>query len=112
LNVANDGHGPIPIDSEPLDGNASGDQVTLADLVQRKAQRKLDRIIRINDRGCQSAKILVHSLAHGFDTIAPLTFTKGIEKLVREALAGGATWRPLASVPFNQRQKAPSKRDG
>ena len=112
LNVANDGHGPIPIYYEPLDGNASGYQVTLANIVHLKEQLKLDRIIRINDRGCQSAKILVHSLAHGFDTIAPLTFTKGIAKLVREALAVGATLRPLAYVPFNQQQKDPSKRDG
>jgi uncharacterized protein DUF4277 len=41
LNVTNDGHGPIPIYYEPLDGNASGYQVTLANIAHLKQQLKL-----------------------------------------------------------------------
>jgi transposase len=112
LNVANDGQGPIPIYYEPLDGNASGYQVTLANITHLKQQLKLDRIIRINDRGCQSAKIIAHSLAHGFHTIASITFTKSMQKLVRAALASGVVLRALDYVPINQQQKDPAKRDG
>jgi transposase len=112
LNVANDEQGPIPIYYEPLDGNASGYQVTLANITHLKQQLQLDRIIRINDRGCQSAKILAHSLAHGFDTIAPITWKNTIEKLVRATLAAGTALQPLAYVPVSQQQKDPDQRDG
>jgi Domain of unknown function (DUF4277) len=112
LNVANEGQGPLPIYDEPLDGNASGYQVTLAHITHLKEQLKLDRIIRINDRGCQSAKILAHSLAHGFDTIAPITWKNTIEKLVRGALVDGTVLQPLAYVPVSQQQKDPSQREG
>jgi transposase len=112
LNVANDGEGPVPIYYEPLDGNASGYQVTLRNITHLKEQLKLDRIIRINDRGCQSAKIIAHSLAQGFDTIAPITWKTTIEQRVRAALAAGCVWAPLAYVPVSQQQKEPSERDG
>jgi hypothetical protein len=112
LNVAKDGQGPVPIDYEPLEGNASGYQVTLANIMHLKQQLKRDRRIRINDRGGQRAKILAHSLAQGFDTIAPITWTKGLEKLVRAALAAGTAWQPLADVPVSQPPKDPSQRDG
>jgi hypothetical protein len=72
----------------------------------------LDRIIRINDRGCQRAKIPVHSLAHGFDTIAPITWKNTIEALVSAALADGTGLQPLAYVPVSQQQNDPSQRDG
>jgi transposase len=112
LNVANDGRGPLPIYYEPLDGNASGYQVTLANITHLKQQLRLDRIIRINDRGCQSAKILAHSLAQGFDTIAPITWKHTIEQRVRAALAAGTVFQPLAYVPVSQQQKDPIQRDG
>src|SRR5919204_281525 len=104
--------GPMPIYYEPLDGNASGYQVTLANITHLKQQLQLDRIIRINDRGCQIAKILAHSLAHGFDTIAPITWKNTIEKLVRATLAAGTALQPLAYVPVSQQQKDPDQRDG
>jgi transposase len=112
LNVANDGEGPIPIYYEPLDGNASGYQVTLGNITHLKQQLKLDWIIRVNDRGCQSAKIIAHSLAQGFDTIAPITWKNTIEKLVRAALAAGRVLKPLVYLPVSQQQKEPSERDG
>ena len=112
LHVANDGHGVLPIYDEPLDGITSGYQVTLRHITHLKEQLKLDRIIRINDRGSQSAKMIAHALAHGFHRIASITWTKGIQKLVRAALASGATFRSLDDVPLSQQQKNPSKRDG
>jgi transposase len=112
LNVANDGEGPVPIYYEPLDGNASGYQVTLSNITHLKEQLQLDRIIRINDRGCQSAQIIAHSLAQGFDTIAPITWKTTIELRVRAALAAGCVWTPLSYVPVSQQQKEPAERDG
>jgi Domain of unknown function (DUF4277) len=112
LTVANDGQGPLPISDEPLDGNASGSQVTLANITHLKEQRKRDRSIRITDRGCQRAKMLAHSLAHGFDTMAPLTWKTTIEKLVRAALAAGTVLQPLAYVPVSQQPKDPAQREG
>jgi Domain of unknown function (DUF4277) len=112
LNGANDGEGPLPIYYEALDGNASGYQVTLGNITHLKQQLKLDWIIRVNDRGCQSAKIIAHSLAQGFDTIAPITWKNTLEKLVRAALAAGSVLKPLVYLPVSQQQKEPSERGG
>lgn len=116
VKVANAGQGPLPLQDEPWDGNASGYPVTLANITQLtqplKQPLKRDRSMRINERGCQSAKRIAHSLAHGFDTSAPLTCTNSLETRVREARALGATWRPLAYGPFNQQQQDASTREG
>jgi Domain of unknown function (DUF4277) len=111
LTVAHDGQGPIPISDEPLDGKAAGDQVTWANSTHLKPPLKLDRILRINDRGWQSAQMSAHSLAHGFDPIASITWTEGIEALVRVALAAGIACKPLAYMPWSQQQKDPCQRD-
>jgi hypothetical protein len=112
LKVANDGQGPRPSYDEPLAGQASGDQVTLANVTHLKEQLTLDRSLRLNARGCQSAQILAHALAQGFDTLAPITWKTTIATLVRAALAAGTVLQPLASVPAGQHQQAPAQREG
>lgn len=79
LDMANDGKGPVPVYYEALDGNASGYKATIENmknLEKLKKGLKIDKIVRINDRGCQSAKIVAHSLEQGFHIISSITFSK------------------------------------
>jgi hypothetical protein len=112
LHGAHDGQGPLPIYEEPLEGHASGEHVPLANITPLKEPLKRDRILRINDRGGQRAKMLAPSLAQGFDTMAPITWQNTLEKLVRGALAAGTVWPPLADVPVSQPRKDPAQRAG
>lgn len=112
LDMANDGKGPVPVYYDPLDGNASGYKATIENMKNLKERLKIDKVIRITDRGCLSAKIIALSLSQGFHIISSITFSKGIKKRVKEALASGVEFNPLDYVPISQQKKDPSKRDG
>ena len=112
LHGAHDGEGPIPLYDEPWAGKASGDQVTLGTITPLKQQLTREGLMRVNERGGQRAKMIAHSLAPGFDPMAPLPWQTPLEPLVRAALAAGRVLTPLASLPVSQPQQEPSAREG
>jgi hypothetical protein len=67
LNVANDGKGPVPIFYESLDGNADCFNATIKNMENLREYLKVDRIIRISDKGCFSSKIVAETVKQGFD---------------------------------------------
>lgn len=111
LDVANDGKGPIPVFYEALDGNSSGFVETIRNMENLKKQMQLDRIVRINDRGCFSAKILAETKKAGFDLISSVTLTSSLERITRNAIRG-ANFQRMSFVGENQKQKSPAEQDG
>lgn len=102
LNVANDGEGPVPIMYEPFDGNLSGFVATVTNMERMKSLLKIDRLIRISDRGCVSAKIITETKAAGFDVIASLKFSSSLQKKVIDALFKGVVFERLEYQALNQ----------
>lgn len=111
LDMANDGKGPVPIFYEALDGNASGFIETIRNMENLKKHMKLDRIVRINDRGCFSAKILAETKKAEFDLISSVKFTADLEKIVRNAI-NSATFERMSFMGENQKRKDPYEQDG
>jgi len=72
---------------------------------------KLDRIVRINDRGCFSAKILAETKKAEFDLISSVKFTADLEKIVRNAI-NSATFERMSFMGENQKRKDPNEQDG
>jgi transposase len=106
LDVANDGKGPVPIFYEALSGNASGFVETIHNMENLKKHMKLDRIVRINDRGCFSAKILAETKKAEFDLISSVKFTTDIEQISRDAIES-ATFERMSFMGENQKRKDP-----
>jgi hypothetical protein len=50
-----------------LDGNADSFEATIKNMENLKEHLKVDRIIRISDKGCFSAKIVAETVKQGFD---------------------------------------------
>lgn len=112
LNVANDGKGPVPIFYEALDGNADPFEATLENMEHLKAQLKVDRILRISDKGCFSAKIVAETVRQGFDVIASMKLTEVYRTLLEEAWQRGQDFTLLEYLSQNQaRKKDPSQQD-
>lgn len=111
LDVANDGKGPVPIFYEALDGNASGFVETIRNMENLKKHMKLDRIVRINDRGCFSAKILAETKKAEFDLISSVKFTADLEQIVRDAI-DTATFQRMSFTGENQKRRDPYEQDG
>lgn len=113
LNVANDGQGPVPLFYEPLDGNATGFEATLQNMDHLKQHVQVDRLLRISDKGCFSAKIVAETQRQGFDLIASLKWIAPYPALLEAALAAGHTFTPLPYLGQNQARKAdPTDREG
>ena len=112
LNVANDGKGPVPIFYESLDGNADGFEATLKTMENLKAHLKVDRLLRISDKGCFSAKIVAETVRQGFDLIASMKLTHRYRELLEEAWESGQDFTLLDYLSQNQaRKKDPSQQD-
>jgi len=112
LDVANDGKGPVPIFYEPLDGNANCFEATIKNMENLKEHLKVDRIIRINDKGCFSAKVVAETVRQGFDLIASMKLTGGYLELLEDAWQRGEDFTLLDYLSQNQaRKKDPSKQD-
>jgi len=112
LNVANDGKGPVPIFYEALDGNADPFEATIKNMENLKEQLKVDRILRISDKGCFSAKIVAETVRQGFDLIASMKLTAQYRELLEEAWQRGEDFTLLDYLSQNQaRKKDPSKQD-
>lgn len=112
LNVANDGKGPVPIFYESLDGNADPFEATLKNMENLKAHLKVDRLLRISDKGCFSAKIVAETVRQGFDLIASMKLTERYRALLEEAWQSGQDFTLLDYLSQNQaRKKDPSQQD-
>ncbi|MDI6704338.1 MAG: DUF4277 domain-containing protein [bacterium] len=84
INIANDGKGPVPIFYEPLDGNATGFEATIENMENLKKHLKLDRLIRINDRGCFSEKIVAKTRRMGFHLISSIAWSPTYESILTQ----------------------------
>jgi len=72
----------------------------------------MDRIIRISDKGCFSAKIVAETVKHGFDLIASMKLQEQHIKLLEAALLQGQDFILLDYLSQNQgRKKEPSEQD-
>jgi len=112
LNVANDGKGPVPIFYEPLDGNADCFNATIKNMANLKEHLKVDRIIRISDKGCFSAKIVAETVNQGFDLIASMKLNEKYSLLVEDSLQKGHHFTLLDDLSISQaRKKDPSRQD-
>ena len=112
LNVANDGKGPVPIFYESLDGNADPFEATLKNMENLKEHLKVDRLLRISDKGCFSAKIVAETVKQGFDLIASMKLTEHYRELLEEAWERGQDFTLLDYLSQNQaRKKDPSEQD-
>lgn len=111
LDVANDGKGPVPVFYEALNGNSSGFVETIRNMENLKKHMHLDRIVRINDRGCFSAQILAETKRAKFDIISSVTLTSKFEKIARNAIKD-ATFQRLSFIGENQKRKSLSEQDG
>lgn len=113
LNVANDGKGPVPVFYESLNGNAQGFEVTHQNMENLKKYLKVDRIVRISDRGCFSAKVVAETKRNGFELISSVKVTNEHFKLLRLAIEAGNTFQRLPYLSQNQaRKNNPEDRDG
>ena len=97
LNVANDGKGPVPIFYESLDGNADPFEATLRNMENLKEHLKGDRLLRISDKGCFSAKIVAETVKQGFDLIASMKLTEHYRELLEDAWERGQDFTLLNS---------------
>lgn len=112
LNVANDGKGPVPIFYESLDGNADPFEATIRNMGNLKQHLKVDRIIRISDKGCFSAKIVAETVRQGFDLIASMKLTEQYRELLEDAWQRGQDFTSLDYLSQDQaRKKDPSEQD-
>ena len=130
LNVANDGKGPVPIFYESLDGNADSFEATIKNMANLKEHLKVDRIIRINDKGCFSAKIVAETVScwfdrtfgmgvkptkrvkQGFDLIGSMKLQEQYIKLLEDAFLQGQDFILLDYLSQNQaRKKEPAEQD-
>jgi len=112
LNVANDGKGPVPIFYEPLDGNADCFNATIKNMENLREHLKVDRIIRISDKGCFSAKIVSETVKQGFDLIASMKLNKQYILLLEEAMQKGHHFTLFDYLSISQaRKKEPSQQD-
>ncbi len=112
LNVANDGKGPVPIFYEALDGNADPFEATLKNMENLKEHLKVDKLLRITDKGCFSAKIVAETVHQGFDLIASMKLTEPFRNLLEEAWQRGQDFTLLDYLSQNQaRKKDPSEQD-
>ncbi len=112
LNVANDGQGPVPIFYEALDGNADPFEATIKNMENLKAHLKVDRIVRISDKGCFSAKIVAETVKQGCEVIASMKLTEPYRELLEAAWQSGQEFVLLEYLSQNQaRKKDPSKQD-
>jgi len=105
LNVANDGKGPVPIFYEALDGNADPFEATLKNMENLKAHLKGDRILRISDKGCFSAKIVAETVKQGFDLIASMKLTQRYRELLEDAWQSGQDFTLLDYLSQGQAKK-------
>jgi transposase len=77
-----------------------------------KNHLKVDRIIRISDKGCFSAKIVAETVKQGFDLIASMKLNEQYIKLLEEAMLRGQDFTLLDYLSQNQaRKKVPSEQD-
>lgn len=112
LNIANDGKGPVPIFYDSLDGNGDPFEATIKNMENLKEHLKVDRIIRINDKGCFSTKVVVETVRQGFDVIGSMKLTLQYVKLLEEAWQRGEDFTPIDYLSQNQaRKKDPSEQD-
>ncbi len=112
LNVANDGKGPVPIFYESLDGNADSFEATIKNMANLREHLKVDRIIRISDKGCFSAKIVAETVKQGFDLIGSMKLQEQYIKLLEAAFLQGHHFILLDYLSQNQgRKKKPSEQD-
>jgi len=97
---------------EPLDGNADCFNATIKNMENLKEHLKVDRIIRISDKGCFSAKIVAETVKQGFDLIASMKLTEKYILLLEDALQKGHHFTLLDYLSISQaRKKEPSKQD-
>ncbi len=110
--MANDGKGPVPIFYEALDGNADPFEATLKNMENLKEHLKVDRLLRISDKGCFSAKIVAETVRQGFDLIASMKLTEHYRELLEEAWERGQDFTLVDYLSQNQaRKKDPSEQD-
>lgn len=113
LDIANDGQGPVPIWYESLDGNASGFEATISNMENIRKHLRLDRVIRINDRGCFSAQNVALTREQGFHLISSISWTSRHEQLFLELTTEGIPWAGLSYLAQGERRKKdPVRRRG
>ena len=113
LDIANDGGGPVPIWYDALNGNASGFKETTTNMENLKKHLHLDRVLRINDRGCFSAKIAARTREQGFHLISSISWTSRHERLFLECASKGIAWERLSYLSqMEKRKKDPSRQRG
>jgi len=77
-----------------------------------KEHLKVDRIIRISDKGCFSAKIVAETVKQGFDLIASMKLNEQYRKLFFASLQKGQEFTLFDYLSISQsRKKNPSEQD-
>jgi len=97
---------------EPLDGNADCFNATIKNMENLKEHLKVDRIIRISDKGCFSAKIVAETVKQGFDLIASMKLNEQYILLLYDAFLRGQDFTLFDYLSLSQaRKKEPSEQD-
>ena len=94
-----------------MDGNADSFYATIRNMENLKEHLKVDRIIRISDKGCFSAKIVAETVKQRFDLIASMKINEQYIKLLEEAMVGGQEFILLDYLSLSQAKKKPSEQD-
>jgi transposase len=93
----------VPVWYDLINGNEDEYGPTIKNMENLKKYLKVDKIVRISDKGCFSAKILAETQRQGFHLIAAESFTARYKELYLKALESGRKWEAFSYI--SQREK-------
>ena len=105
LNISVNDNCAVPLWYDVLNGSESEYKATIQNMDNLKKHLKVDKIVRISDKGCFSAKILSKTTEQGFYLISAESFTPHYRSMYQKSLSSGVKSQEMSYLSQKERDK-------